>query len=213
MRRVRAGGMQDESGFSLIELVVVILIVGLLAAIAIPTFLSQASKANDAAAKAQARTAQTAAEALAIENNGSFATLSVSAVQVGRADAARHDRRDARRRYPGSGQQGIHGHVALDGRQHVHDSPRLGRHRNTDMRPSAADRAGGLCGRKVVARFNRSSNRAKSHTRDSRYRECQTEPPGEGSRILAKCKYTNRSREDPCFPSFVVALRMRRVSP
>ena len=81
MRRVRLGAMQDESGFSLIELVVVILIIGLLAAIAIPTFLSQASKANDAAAKAQARTAQTAAEALAIDNNGSFATLSVSAVQ------------------------------------------------------------------------------------------------------------------------------------
>jgi len=73
--------MRDESAFSLIELVVVILIVGLLAAIAIPTFLGQTSKANDAAAKEQARTAQTAAEELAVENNSSYGTLSVSAAQ------------------------------------------------------------------------------------------------------------------------------------
>ncbi len=73
--------MQDESAFTLIELVVVIMIVGLLAAIAIPTFLSQTGKANDATAKAQARTAETAAEALAVDNN-SYATVSVSAVQA-----------------------------------------------------------------------------------------------------------------------------------
>ena len=72
---------EDEKGFTLIELLVVILIIGILAAIAIPSFLNQKGKANDAAAKSQARTAQTAAETLATDNNGSYANTTVSALQ------------------------------------------------------------------------------------------------------------------------------------
>ena len=66
---------EDEKGFTLIELLVVILIIGILAAIAIPSFINQKSKASDSQAKELARTAQTTAETIATDNNGSYATL------------------------------------------------------------------------------------------------------------------------------------------
>jgi type IV pilus assembly protein PilA len=71
---------EDEKGFTLIELLVVILIIGILAAIAIPTFLNQKSKANDAAAESLARNAATAMETYATTNNGGYANSSPSAL-------------------------------------------------------------------------------------------------------------------------------------
>jgi type IV pilus assembly protein PilA len=66
---------QGESGFTLVELLVVMLILGLLAAIAIPSFFNQRDKARDADAKADARTAQTAVETYATDNGGSYAAV------------------------------------------------------------------------------------------------------------------------------------------
>ena len=65
----------------MIELLVVIMIIGLLAAIAVPSFLNQSNKAHDAAAKSQARAAQQAAEIVATDHNGSYKTVSVDALQ------------------------------------------------------------------------------------------------------------------------------------
>ena len=61
-----------EEGFTLVELLVVMLILGILAAIAIPSFFNQRDKARDADSKSAVRTAQTAMETYATDNGGFY---------------------------------------------------------------------------------------------------------------------------------------------
>jgi prepilin-type N-terminal cleavage/methylation domain-containing protein len=64
--------MRRSEGFTLVELLVVMLIFGILAAVTIPSFFIQRDKAFDAEAKAAARSASNAAETIRTDNNGAY---------------------------------------------------------------------------------------------------------------------------------------------
>ena len=79
--RVGARLRNEESGFTLIELLVVMLIIGILAAIALPSFFNQRDKAGDAEAKSGVKTAQTAIETYATDNDGSYSGATVALLE------------------------------------------------------------------------------------------------------------------------------------
>lgn len=66
LKRFRAE--RDERGFTLIELMVVVLIIAILIAIAIPTFLGARTKAQDRAAQSDLRTGLVTAQAFYTDN-------------------------------------------------------------------------------------------------------------------------------------------------
>lgn len=71
--------LRSSKGFTLIELMIVVVIIGILAAIAIPNFISMQNRAKEASVKANMHTFQLAMEDYAVTQDGIYATAAEAA--------------------------------------------------------------------------------------------------------------------------------------
>jgi len=76
--------LADSHGFTLIELMIVVVIIGILAAIAIPNFISLRHRAGDAVVKTNMHQLQLATEDFSVMNDGVYPSAELDALPDGR---------------------------------------------------------------------------------------------------------------------------------